>query len=190
MSLAHLLGCDPPDASYREIVDGYVFAIDGVLSDAEAQALIAAVEAIGFESAPITVGPGQFRHDPTIRDNTRVMVDDLPLAAAIWERLRPWVPTAAIGVNERFRIYRYERGQAFRWHRDGAFGRAGEISRHTVLIYLNHGFGGGGTEMRGGDAVEPHTGRALVFDHRIEHQGAPVTSGVKYVLRTDLMFRR
>jgi prolyl 4-hydroxylase len=39
-------------------------------------------------------------------------------------------------------------------------------------------------------SVEPRTGRALVFDHGIEHQGAPVVAGVKYVLRTDLMFRR
>lgn len=31
---------------------------------------------------------------------------------------------------------------------------------------------------------------ALVFDHLMLHEGAAVQSGRKYVLRTDIMFRR
>jgi hypothetical protein len=30
---------------------------------------------------------------------------------------------------------------------------------------------------------------ALVFVHRILHRGAPVTTGRKYVLRSDVMYR-
>ena len=188
MTLAHLLRTAPP-ARRRDIADDLVFTIDGILSPEEALALISAADDLGFEPAPITVGPGRFRMAPHIRDNTRVMVDDFGLAAAIWERLRPWVHPEAIGVNERFRVYRYERGQAFRWHLDGSFRRPGEASRHSVLIYLNDDFEGGRTEIEGCGSVEPRTGRALLFDHRIEHQGAPVSAGTKYVLRTDLMFR-
>ena len=36
--------------------------------------------------------------------------------------------------------------------------------------------------------VQPDTGAAFVFDHKILHAGLPVTSGVKYALRTDVMF--
>jgi hypothetical protein len=31
---------------------------------------------------------------------------------------------------------------------------------------------------------------ALVFEHPVRHQGAPVTAGRKYVLRTDVMYRQ
>ena len=33
-------------------------------------------------------------------------------------------------------------------------------------------------------------GKVLVFQHNLLHQGSVVTSGVKYVMRTDLMFSR
>jgi WD40 repeat protein len=39
-------------------------------------------------------------------------------------------------------------------------------------------------------AIAPHRGTAIVFDHRVWHDGEPVTSGVKHVLRTDVMYRR
>ena len=32
-------------------------------------------------------------------------------------------------------------------------------------------------------------GMALVFEHYLRHQGAPVSEGSKYVLRSDVMFR-
>ncbi len=33
-------------------------------------------------------------------------------------------------------------------------------------------------------------GKVLVFQHDLLHQGSVVTSGVKYAMRTDLMFTR
>ena len=38
--------------------------------------------------------------------------------------------------------------------------------------------------------IVPRAGMALLFQHRVLHEGAPVRSGVKYVLRSDLMYRR
>lgn len=96
-----------------------------------------------------------------------------------------------VGLNERFRFYRYDPGQAFRWHTDGWHRRSErERSFHSVLLYLNGGFVGGATEFSPGSPVIPAAGRALLFDHRLMHQGAPVREGRKYVLRTDLMFAR
>ncbi|HEU4538934.1 MAG TPA: 2OG-Fe(II) oxygenase, partial [Polyangiaceae bacterium] len=128
--------------------------------------------------------------------NTRVMVDDGARAAELWARVSRAVPARlrgwrAVGLNERFRFYRYEAGQCFRWHRDGAFERpSGERSRLTLMVYLNDDFEGGETEFEGGLRVRPRRGAALVFVHPVRHQGAAVVRGRKYVLRSDVMFAR
>jgi len=68
------------------------------------------------------------------------------------------------------------------------------------MVYLNDDFEGGRTEFNlrrhGGVlnddpllVVTPRTGTLLVFTHPILHQGAEVTKGRKYVLRSDVMFR-
>ena len=78
-------------------------------------------------------------------------------------------------------------------------------SRLTFLVYLNEGFEGGATtfyspapegsgrvlDARG---VEPHAGCVLVFPHgeveegSLVHEGALVTGGCKYVIRTDVLY--
>jgi hypothetical protein len=57
------------------------------------------------------------------------------------------------------------------------------------MVYLNDGFGGGATKFLDYEIdVVPKAGMALLFQHRILHEGAIVTSGVKYVLRSDVMY--
>ncbi len=63
-----------------------------------------------------------------------------------------------------------------------------EMSLLTFLMYLNDDFHGGETEFPW-QKIKPMRGSALIFPHRLSHQGAPVISGVKYVLRTDVMYR-
>ena len=132
--------------------------------------------------------------DFDIRNNTRVMFDDFALAGLLWARIEariaPRPGFVPVGLNERIRFYRYDPGQAFRWHFDGAFVRsAEEQSFLTFMVYLNEGFGGGEIELED-EAVRPRTGLGVVFDHGLRHQGAAVTHGRKYVLRSDVMFRR
>ena len=168
-----------------------LFTIPDFLRPAECAAMIALAEGRGFEPAPITTATG-FAMRPDIRNNTRVMLDDVALAERLWARIAPahGAHPGAVGLNERFRFYRYTRRQAIRWHHDGAFRRdAREASRLTLMIYLNEGFGGGGTEFDEAETVVPSAGMALVFAHHLRHQGAPVAHGTKYVLRTDVMFR-
>jgi hypothetical protein len=38
--------------------------------------------------------------------------------------------------------------------------------------------------------ITPAKGMGLLFHHPILHRGDPVTTGHKYVLRTDVMYRR
>jgi len=175
------------------LADG-IFTVAGVLTPDECREFIAFTEAKGYEAAPITTAGG-FALRPDIRNNTRVIVDDAGRAAALWGRLREHVPLflrgrQAIGLNERFRFYRYDPGERFALHRDGAFRREnGEESQLTLMVYLNEGFGGGDTVFV--DAtVTPKLGMALIFEHQLLHEGTAVTSGRKYVLRTDVMYGR
>ena len=122
------------------------------------------------------------------------MFDDLGLADQIWTAAQQYIPEKyfywiPVGINERLRIYRYDRGQKFVWHMDGSFQREnGDRSMLTLLIYLNEVEEGGATSFKK-LKVEPATGKALFFLHRYLHQGDEVIQGRKYVLRTDVMYR-
>lgn len=175
--------------------DPWIATVDLVLDPDECRALIAHAEATGFDEAPITTARGPVMN-PGFRNNTRVIEDDPARAAWLWERVRDHVPARregwrVVGLNERLRWYRYEPGQFFRWHMDGAFRRSPtEQSLITLMVYLNEGFQGGTTDFDMLGSVEPEQGMALLFDHAVLHQGAPLRRGVKYVLRTDVMYRR
>lgn len=175
-----------------------VFTIRDALTPAECQRLIALTEGIGYQEAPVTTGMG-FVMMPEVRNNTRVMIDSPQRAAWLWERIAHLVPAErdgwrALGLNERFRYYRYTPGQRFRWHRDGCFRRSEvEESLLTCMVYLNDDFEGGETEFQtveGSFAVRPEQGSVLIFDHPLVHQGAEVRAGRKYAMRTDVMFAR
>ena len=64
--------------------------------------------------------------NPEIRNNERVIIDDFEIAKNIWLRVTDKIPQVlegrqALGLNERFRFYRYDVGQYFAPHVDGAF---------------------------------------------------------------------
>jgi prolyl 4-hydroxylase len=170
------------------------FTVDNVLTADECTATIARIEALGPEAAPITTSRG-FEMRPDIRNNTRVIIDDEALARILFERVAAVVPPlfgmTPVGANERFRCYRYTPGQKFAAHYDGAFVRSdSERSQLTFMVYLNGGFEGGNTEFLDFDTrAVPQAGRALLFQHQVLHEGCEVTSGTKYVLRSDVMYR-
>lgn len=177
---------------YNWITDEIVTVTD-FLSAEECEHYIRVAETSGFTDAPINTSFGaQVRKD--VRNNMRVMIDDVEQAQDLWYRAIEFVPTrignwTATGVNERFRFYRYDVGQQFEWHYDGAFERPnGERSQLTFMVYLNDGFEGGETSFDN-VSIAPQQGMALFFVHGILHKGQPVTKGRKYVLRTDVMYR-
>jgi len=167
--------------------------ITGFLDSDKCESIIKRSEEMGFEEAPInTLGGAEIFKE--VRNNNRVMFDDYDLAEELFKKIHPFVPQEYGGwtlynLNERFRIYRYEREQYFKWHSDGSFMRTyTETSHVTFMIYLNEGFSGGVTDFKN-CSVTPSRGAALLFPHPLVHQGAPVTGGKKYVLRTDVMYR-
>jgi prolyl 4-hydroxylase len=179
----------------RDQTGPMVFTIDDVLSLAECRSLIERIEALGPTAAPITT-PGGFEMRPDVRNNTRVIFDDPAFAATLFARIEPHLPSRLFamtptGANERFRCYRYDVDQRFAPHYDGTFIRSErERSQLTFMVYLNDDFAGGATAFHDFDeSVVPRAGRALLFQHFLLHEGCTVTRGVKYVLRSDVMFR-
>lgn len=185
-----------------------VFTIDGFFDADECAKLISDSESTSYEEATIMTSVGAAMAKE-VRNNDRVLSDDPAMAARLWERLRTHLPATyrgsfrPVGLNERLRFYRYGPGQKFDWHRDGPFIRnAQEGSLLTFMVYLNEACEGGETLFRdlpastdGSPApselaVKPRTGTALLFFHPLWHTGAEVRSGVKYVLRSDVMFER
>jgi hypothetical protein len=61
------------------------------------------------------------------------------------------------------------------------------MSLLTFMIYLNEGYEGGETRFES-LSVAGKLGMALVFEHGLLHESAEVTGGVKYVLRSDVMY--
>lgn len=193
----------------REDLAEGVFVLHNALSPQECDRFIALSEARGYHDAPVTTHRGPV-HRPDIRNNHRLMCDDPVTASALWSRIaqsvvrrQGWAP---IGLNERLRFYRYSPGQRFALHRDGHYARSPfERSFLTLLFYLNDDFQGGETvfpasmtratrhQLAPTDemlSVKPSKGMALLFDHHMLHEGAAVTQGRKYVLRSDVMFQR
>jgi len=125
-----------------------------------------------------------------------------------------WRP---VGLNPRLRFLRYTPGDYFAPHSDGSFECEETVRKSlmTLMLYLNTPESGGATNfldpyrtwLRGADgqlrtadgnheqadsglcvSVRPTTGMALFFDHEMYHEGALLSEGVKYSIRTDVMF--
>lgn len=187
-----------PSDMQKHIIPNRIITLDNFFSLEECAHYIQASENSGFDAASVTTNSGQAMM-PEIRNNSRVIWDDESLSEALWQRVTPYVPSPlfrreAIGLHERWRFYRYEVGQAFKMHFDGSVKREnGERSQVTFMIYLNDDFEGGETRFALPQSpeiisVEPRAGMALLFLHNLRHEGAPVLSGIKYVLRSDVMY--
>lgn len=170
-----------------------IWIIENFLSEKECQDLIFFSELRGYKEAEVSLRSGS-KMMKGIRNNYRVIYEDEKLAKTIWEKLKDYCPSeldnaTSNGLNERFRFYRYEEGQRFKRHIDGRYTKNEfEESRITFLVYLNDDYEGGVTKFKN-ITVEPKIGLAVCFIHEQKHEGTPVLEGVKYVLRTDVMYK-
>jgi hypothetical protein len=147
--------------------------VAGFLSREECRELIGCAEGRGFRSpAP--------EYPPSYRNNDRQVLDDPALAARLLERLRPHLP-------ERI----HEDGHGVHFREDG------RQSRLTFVVYLNDAaeFAGGSTRFfpaRGAPpsaSVPPAAGTLILFMHDLWHDGEEVSAGIKYVLRSDVLYQ-
>lgn len=171
-----------------------IYTIDNLLSLEECNELVKKSELIGYEEAEVNVDGAQ-KMMKMVRNNERIMYEDHEYASLIWQKLKSYVKpvvneSIAIGLNEMFRFYKYNPSQRFKMHRDGSYKRnESEFSYYTFLIYLNEGYEGGETKFASGEIIAPKTGTALIFEHSQRHEGAALISGIKYVLRSDIMYK-
>ena len=175
-----------------------------VLSSMECEEWIRWGEATGF----ILERHAQTAH-VAHRDNWRLAIQSEAIACAIFDRLRPWVPDRvgtrrACGCNPNIRLYKYLPGQRFGPHVDQSCQLSdGSMTEFTVLLYLGDGKVAGGETIFYDPQVSssssnvlfafsPLAGAVLVHAHGercLTHEGASVTGGVKYLLRTDIAYR-
>jgi prolyl 4-hydroxylase len=171
-----------------------MWTVDDAMSAARCEQYIARFHATAPEQAPVITARG-VEVDLDVRNNTRVMWDDAAEAnelASLVQLPAKWKTETLVGGNPRIRVYRYEPSEHHSAHWDTVVELGdGVASRITLVFYLNDGFGGGETEFPElGKRVVPKRGTALLFQHRVLHSALGVTSGVKYVLRTDVLYRR
>lgn len=174
----------------------YIFTIPQVLSGEECRQLILRIEEAGPTIATINTAIGA-QVKTNVRNNERVIFEDQQMADDLFSRTRERIPEEIHGLqihglNEMFRCYRYQPGMRFAPHADAPFVRNNrECSCYTFMIYLNDDFEGGSTTflVEPEVSITPETGKALLFQHALIHEGAIVTAGTKYVLRSDVMYR-
>jgi prolyl 4-hydroxylase len=174
-----------------------IFEIPKILTEIECNQWIDRIRSTGTEPATINTVRG-VEMDAQVRNNRRVIFDDAERANDLFDRVKDRIPQEIHGMtlsgsNERLRCYEYQPGHRFIPHSDGAFIRNEfERSWYTYIIYLNEEFEGGETIffVEPEIVIKPRTGAGLFFQHPIIHEGALVTSGIKYAVRTDLMYRK
>ncbi|VBB18170.1 oxidoreductase domain containing protein [Yasminevirus sp. GU-2018] len=181
-----------------------VFLLDNMLTESECQRLIAFASDKGY---------GQTGFTSSYRGYLRLLTDDDNLAKKLWERIKCHIPDKVVdkdgskwvadGLNRRFRWAKYPVGSHFSRHCDSNYkDSSSRKSFYTVNVYLNSGFGDGRTRFFENDLadtkpfyqVEPEPGRALVFTQPdkkyLIHDGETVSTTEKYLMRTDVMYRR
>lgn len=201
------------------------FQLLNVLTPAECANLVDMTEALGYlEDAAVSL-PRSVRHN----HNATWIADDHS-NQAIWDRCadsfsaetQAVLGKKALGLNARYRFYRYAEGDYFAPHTDGSWpgsrmvdgklitnAYADRWSMLTVLFFLSQDFEGGATRFfvsrldptrsaRSDDDVatidiRTPLGGALCFPHgsnplHCMHASEPLNSGLKYIIRSDILF--
>ncbi|MYM62344.1 2OG-Fe(II) oxygenase [Pseudomaricurvus sp. HS19] len=139
------------------------FQLLNVLTPKECEALIGLSEALGYLPDAAVSLPRRVRHNDNV-----VWVTDADTDRIIWQRVAGFLQQDAedydgnqpLGINARFRFYRYGEGDYFAFHTDGAWPgsrvQAEELvanaypdrySCMTFLIFLSDDFDGGETRF-------------------------------------------
>ena len=180
------------------------FAIANVLSRNECAAIIEAGKTIGLRTDPKDM-------DSMAPEASRLQYCEFVVwpqtSDVLWRRVSDLMPTGAVGINARWRFFRYGPGTIYRRHVDGSWPAGGldengeyvvdvskgkVRSRLTFLIYLTEGFAGGATTFYTASGepgvisargVQPQIGAALCFPHGDAenspiHEGSAVDAGI------------
>lgn len=174
-----------------------MLVLKDVFSEEECNEWIQHAESAGFSELSSS-------YNPSYRNNSRLQYECPKTLSLIWSRLADLIPWKQLtekkhewglsGLNPRLRMCKYVPGQFFKLHSDGSYQSAhDQQSFLTCNIYLNGGFEGGETKFHLDNEVvmvKPERGMVVLFFHELPHEGLPVLTNSKYLLRTDVMYKR
>lgn len=179
--------------------------LQNALTQDECRAIVRLTETKGYQDAQ------DYCYMYNDRYNDRYMSDDPQLAQFMWERLQGHIPKHVRAfesnwtldrLNTRFRFCKYVAGHYFGPHTDGSYAvTSDDRSIMTCMFYLN-----GTDEFDGGltnfieykkrslkYSIKPEPGLCVIFPQAnldFYHEGTKVTGGLKYIMRTDVMYVR
>ena len=201
------------------------FQLLNVLSKAECKRLIDISEQLEFLPDAAVSLPRSIRHNDSL-----TWVVDEKTDGTIWQRVAHLMDdrqgvfggSKALGINARFRFYRYNQDDFFKPHTDGSWPGSRIIdnelianafpdrfSQMTFLILLSEDFQGGATRflVNASEPTKPAkaddpvanvdvrtpAGSVLCFPHGMHplqciHSSVAITKGVKYIIRSDVLF--
>ncbi|KAI0006477.1 hypothetical protein F4779DRAFT_629824 [Xylariaceae sp. FL0662B] len=199
------------ETDVREYAGYFAMVIDDVLTRKECEDLLALILDKGSRHCGRIIHTSQFLADRLLErilphlppqivtlSNAPDITGQMPvIRKETWKIAR---------LNDGLRFLKYKTGDYFRPHCDGhsSANDGAEKSFLTVHIYLNGG--GDGDIVEGGATrfatdfegtnegkldINPKAGSLVIFQQRdMHHEGADVSRGTKYTLRTDVMYRR
>lgn len=179
------LSTTPPMEVTRRNISGVpgAFQLEGVLAADECRRLIEVTETLGYlEDAAVSL-PRSIRHN-----NSATWVADDTTVDLLWQRCQSlFHPSddfggkAAVGLNARFRFYRYGEGDYFGAHTDGSWPGSrvvdGELignayadrwSQLTFLLFLSADFEGGATRFYLDQANPGQPARGTEGSHSVD----------------------
>jgi 2OG-Fe(II) oxygenase superfamily len=190
MDIDHFLATHSSDDFELQKILKDVYVVPNLLSSDECNTLIES-----FENADSI---------ERLRTRNRIMFESEKLAEWLWDRIENFYEHnqitdeygdtwEAYGLNDRFRMVRYDPNDEFSIHEDGWYTKDyNNRSFATAMVYLNdvpEEKGGSTTFTDHSIKLQPAQGLGFVFlVDGIIHKGDPLTSGVKYILRTDVMY--
>lgn len=201
----------------RTALGNNIYIIDDFFLSLESQSWIDFGEATGFEQIS-QEADGEFAHrkNGRIQIDNDIVADSI--FKRLVPLLPPSMDGRAVhSCSGNIRIYKYTEGQRFGKHVDESCydARSGGETKFTVLIYLSghvpcsssgdKDVDDGESVVLGGEtmfyqghrdgrlmhSISPSTGRLLLHaqgSRCLTHEGAEVLAGVKYVLRTDVIY--
>jgi len=217
MDLSHWLDSDFDinKVTFRELengLEGFGIILENVLTRRECKRIIEETERVGYGH----LGTGKTGN--AYRGNKRLQIDDNngKIGEEIWRRIKKYVPLDQVlpdeegnyhfsSINTRYRFAKYFAGEGFALHVDKpTVYEKDTCSILTVNIYLNDLLPeqGGRTrffrKMTGGTPVASVGGLAgsvMLFKQAVVpfspvHDGEKVNSGLKYLMRTDVVYSK
>lgn len=129
--------------------------------------------------------------DQDFRTDQGLTMVNKKITDSIFEKVKEIVPTST-SVFKRIRFNKVSPGKMCSGHVDTVIEVGDEMSKWTIILYLNDSTGitrlYNPSIMKKID-VTPKCGTVLIFDQRINHMGlSPIDT--KYIMRVDLMTKR